>query len=231
MTTTPEYLFDKHVTCQICATSFITKKVLSRYIRANKHDTDFCSYYTKTSINPLLYYVQVCPTCGFSSSEEFTSYFPPTTKEAIATAISKNWISTQLYSNERAIDTAINSFKLAIYCATLKKEKHITLAGLYLRLSWIYRTEKVNSTEEQRFLRLALEEYVQSYMVSDYSETHLSEIRLLYLIGDLSRRIGLTTQATRYFSKVIEKQRDTLEKGIVEMAKDRWAEMREKKSG
>ncbi|WP_226669438.1 DUF2225 domain-containing protein [Metabacillus litoralis] len=225
-----DYLYDRKVDCYICKTSYTTKKVLSRYIRAHKHDTDFCSFYISTKINPLLYYVQVCPTCGFSSSEEFNNYFPPGTIDSIKEKISDNWKAT-FYCEERSLETAINSYKLAIYCATIKKEKHIALAGLYLRLSWLYRTEEINFEEEHRFLRLALDEYIKSYMNNDYSETHLSEVKLLYLIGELSRRIDNQAQATRYFSRVIEKQRDTIEKGIVQMAKDRWSEMREQKLG
>lgn len=114
----------------------------------------------------------------------------------------------------------------------MKNEKHIALGGLYLRLAWLFRTEKVNMQEEQRFLRLALEEYLQSYSVGDFSDTTFSEIKLLYLIGELSRRVGLAGQAILYFSRVIEKQRETIEKGIIQMAKDRWSEIREeKKSG
>lgn len=225
-----DYLYDRKVDCYICKTSYTTKKVLSRYIRAHKHDTDFCSFYISTKINPLLYYVHVCPSCGYSSTEETSLYFPPMTMEAIQEKISKNW-NNKIYCDERSLETAINSYKLAIYCATIKKEKNIALAGLYLRLSWLYRTEEINIAEENRFMSLALEEYLKSYMNSDYSETHLSEVKLLYIIGELSRRVDNHAQATKYFSRVIEKQKVTVEKGIVQMAKDRWSEMREQKLG
>jgi uncharacterized protein (DUF2225 family) len=225
-----DYLYDKNVVCHICHGKYRTKKVLSKYVRANKHDTDFCSYYVSTKKNPLLYYVQVCPNCGFSSSAEFTSFFPPTSLEVIKEKICANWSGAN-YTIERSLDDAINAYKLAIYCATIKKEKHIVLAGLYLRLSWLYRTEKINLEEENRFLRLALNEYVTSYMNSDFTDTHLTEVKLLYIIGELSRRLDLREQATRYFSRVIEMKKETIEKGIVAMAKDRWAEMREKKLG
>lgn len=223
-----EYLYDRKVECEICENTFVTKKVRSRFIRAHRHDTDFCSFYTSTKINPLLYYVSVCPTCGYSTSEECTDYFPPASKDMIKQKICNNW-NGKNYCQERTLDTALASYKLAIYCAMIKKEKHIALGGLYLRLAWLYRTEKVNAQEEQRFLRLALDEYIQSYSVGDFSDTSFSEIKLLYLIGDLSNRVGLEGQATRYFSRVIEKQKETIEKGIVQMAKDRWSEMREEK--
>lgn len=225
-----EYLYDKTLECNVCHKKYTTKKILSKYIRASKHDTDFCSYYSSTNKNPLLYYVQVCPNCGFSSSEEFSTYFPPSTLEAIEEKLCANWSGSN-YGIERSVDQAINSYKLAIYCAILKNEKHISLAGLYLRLSWLYRTEKINEEEEKRFLRLALNEYMNSYSKGDFNDKQLTEIKLLYLIGELSRRLDQQEQATRYLSRVIEMQHNTLEKGIVEMAKDRWAEIREQKLG
>lgn len=221
-----EYLYDKAVQCPACQANYKSKKVLSKYIRIEKHDTDFCSYYSSTQKNPLLYYVQVCPDCGFSSSEEFSTYFLPATLTAIKEKITSNWNKAN-YCKERTVDQAIISYKLAIYSATLKKEKHIALAGLYLRLAWLYRTEKINVEEEHRFLRLALNEYIHSYQAGDFNETHLSEVKLLYIIGDLSLRNGLREQATKYFSLVIGMQTETIEKGIIEMAKERWMEIRE----
>ena len=226
-----EYLYDRKIKCKICENEYMTKKVRTRFIRAHRHDTDFCSFYTSIKINPLLYYVSVCPMCGFSISEECTDYFPPMSKDLIQQKICDHW-NRKDYGQERTLDLAINSYKLAIYCATLKKEKHIALGGLYLRLAWLYRTESVMPQEEQRFLRLALDEYIQSYSVGDFSDTSFSETRLLYLIGDLSKRVGLEGQAIRYFSRVIEKQKVTIEKVIVEMERDLWSEIREeKKSG
>lgn len=219
------FLYSKKVECPVCSQKYTTKKILTKFIRIHKHDTDFCSYYASSKHNPLLYYVQVCPSCGYSSSEEFSSFFPPGTLSDIKNKVSLNWRGTD-YCIERSLAHAINTYKLAIYCAGLKKEKHIAQAGLFLRLAWLYRTEEVNPEEEKRFMRLAVHEYIQSYMTGDYTATHLSEVKLLYIIGDLSRRLEQKEQATRYFSRVIQMQKDTIEKRIVEMAKDRWSEMR-----
>ena len=57
----------------------------------------------------------------------------------------------------------------------------------------------------------------------------MSETRMLYLIAELSRKIEDIEYATRYFSKVIEKQSTSLEPKIIEMAKERWQEIRDEK--
>ena len=185
-------------------------------------------YYTLPSENnPLLYTIYVCPACGFSFSDDFSSNFPPHTKELIKEKVSANW-SPQSYSGERSIEDAIKTYKLAVYCALLKKEKHIVLAGIYLRIAWLNRLLQ-NEDQDQRFMKLAINEYAESYISQDYRGTQVSEIRVLYIIGELNRKTGNMAEAGKAFSKVIEQQRRSLEPRIVEMAKERWYEMRHAK--
>lgn len=95
-----------------------------------------------------------------------------------------------------------------------------------MRLAWLYR-ELENNEQELRFTNLALNEYVESYTTDDYKGTQVTEVRMFYLIGELSRRTNNIDQATKYFSKVIENQKNTTEATTVEMAKERWHEIRE----
>jgi uncharacterized protein len=218
-------LYDKKYTCSMCEQTFTTKKVRSRFVKVLSYDTDFAPVYAEESENPNLYYVNVCPHCGYSFTDEFGSYYPPGTKKAIAEKISSQWVPRD-FSLERTLHEAAIAFKLGAYCSSLKKEKHIVTAGLYLRLSWLYRLQG-NIEQENRFLKIALNEYTESFSTGDYKGTQVSEIRLMYLIGDLSRRTGNTQDAVKFFSRVIEKQRQSVEPQIVQMAKDRWQEMRE----
>ena len=220
-----EPLYDRKVECLVCKKDYSTKKIRSRFIRAIQHDTDFCSYYDPEPLNPLLYYVNVCPHCGFSATDEFSPYFPPSTLEMIKKNICERWSGLD-YTGTRTFEAALKTYKLGIYSATLKREKHIATAGLYMRLAWLYRTHQITDQEE-RFMRLALHEYISSYGVEDYVNTHMSEIRLLYLIGELNRRLKNDKQAILYFSKVITKKKETIEKRIVEMAYERWQDIRE----
>jgi uncharacterized protein len=77
--------------------------------------------------------------------------------EIIMEKVSSHWVPHH-FSNERSIKVAINTYKLASYCGALKKENHIILAGICLRIAWLYRINK-NKEQEERFLRFALKEY------------------------------------------------------------------------
>ncbi|MBM6618692.1 DUF2225 domain-containing protein [Bacillus sp. RD4P76] len=220
-----DILFDKNVKCMACDHNYTTKKVRSRFIRALHSDSDFCSYYADEENSPLLYYVSVCPGCGFSVSDEFSTYFAPSTLESIKHSISSQW-NNRSYGEKRTPAAAIEAYKLGIVSATLKKERNIVLAGLYMRLVWIYRKEK-NSAQELRFMKLAVSEYVKSYSNGDYQDTDMSDLKIAYLIGDLYRRLGDDKLAMTYLSRVIHRKEEKYERRMVEMAKELWSDIRE----
>ncbi|WP_428911163.1 DUF2225 domain-containing protein [Niallia sp. Krafla_26] len=222
-----EPLYDKKYECHICSNKFHSKKIRTRFVKLESTDTDFCPTYTDPENNPILYQIIVCPSCGYSFSEDFSNYFSYGTKEAIQDKVCSKW-NPHHFSDKRSIEDAIKTYKLAIYCATLKQEKHIILAGLYIKLTWLYRYLG-NDTQEQRFMNIALQEYFYSYTTQDFQGTQVSEIRVLYLLGELSIRTGNIKDASVHFSKVIEQQKKTTESRLVEMAKDRWNEVRHTK--
>ncbi|SFB12796.1 MULTISPECIES: DUF2225 domain-containing protein [unclassified Bacillus (in: firmicutes)] len=220
-----EPIFDKKCECLVCKKAFTTKRVRSRFVKVTEYDTDFFPIYASDDTNPIFYHINVCPNCGFSFSDDSTKYFPPGAEQLIFEKVSSQWV-TRDFGGKRTIHQAIQAYKLAIFCGLLKKEKHITLAGMYLRVAWLYRTLE-DSAQEQRFIKLAVHEYVESYLNDDFRGTQVSEIKILYLVGELSRRNGAIDQAVKYFSKVIEKQKQSVEPRIIEMARDRWHDIRE----
>lgn len=225
MKVTPFY--DKKNKCLNCDHQFTTTKIRSRFVRIAAPETDFKPVYANNKVNPTYYNVSVCPICGFAFTEDFSPYFVPGAKELIQQTITSKW-SGRSFGSIRDVDEAIETYKLAYLSATLKKEKSISLAGLTLRIAWLNR-DKGNVEEEIRFLTIARNLYAKSYSEGDYVGTQMSETRVLYLIAELSRRIRDDDEAIRGFSRVIEQQRTSLEPQIVDMAKERWREMREDK--
>ncbi|WP_078379182.1 DUF2225 domain-containing protein [Sutcliffiella halmapala] len=220
-----ERFFDRKQTCTICEQDYTTKKIKSRFVRPLTHDTDFCSTYLSIDTNPLLYYVSVCPHCGYSTTDEFSDYFPADTKATIKSKIQKHW-QKKNYGQLRSVDTAINTYKLGIYSGIIKKEASIVMSGLYLRLAWIYRTVEINEVQEKRFLKLAADELERSYSNGDFERTSMTEIKLLYLIGDLHSRLDNSRQAIRFLQLVIQHKDKETTKILVEKAKDRWYDIR-----
>ncbi|WP_102694216.1 DUF2225 domain-containing protein [Rummeliibacillus pycnus] len=215
--------YEKQIECIHCKKKFKSMKVRSNFVKVKETESDFHPIY-ENDINPLLYNVFVCEHCGFSFTEDFAKYFAPGVMEAIDEQITSHWIPHN-FSGERSIADALQAYKLALVCGDLKKEKHIALAGLALRTAWLYRLIGYEE-QETRFLKIARDQYIDAYSTEDYAGTAMSEVRVIYLIAELSRRIGDREQAIRYFSRVIEKQQSSNEAKIIELAKDQWQQMR-----
>ncbi|RHW36811.1 DUF2225 domain-containing protein [Lysinibacillus yapensis] len=219
--------YEKKVECLCCKKTFNTLKIRSKLVKVGSTDTDFCPIYAEESVPALYYNVFVCEHCGFSFTEDFSKYFAPGIKELITEQISNKWFPRS-YSHERSLAEALEAFKLAYVSGTLKKEKYVTLAGITLRIAWLYRKLQ-NSGQEHRFLTIARDLYINSFSTEDYAGTQMSGTRVIYMIAELSRRIGDLDNATRYFSKVIESQRNGGEAKLLELAKDQWQLVREEK--
>ncbi|WP_409290102.1 DUF2225 domain-containing protein [Peribacillus sp. SCS-37] len=219
--------FPRNLTCPLCGKTFQSLKTRSKFIGVLRFETDFQPIYSNPEVNPLLYNIAVCTHCGYSFSDDFSPYFPPGTKQVLLDKVADQWVPQDL-GGMRTISEGVKAYKLAAYCGGLKQEKHVTMAGIYLRTAWLFRG--TNEGQENRFMKLAAHEYESSYMADDFKGTKMSEIRIYYLIADLSRRTGELSKAARYYSKVIERQRQTAETGIIELAKEGWASIRELKS-
>lgn len=220
--------YEKKVDCLCCKKTFPTYKVRSKSIKVDHTDTDFCPIYSDSNVNALFYNIFVCEHCGFSFTEDFSKYFAPGTREVIEEQITKKWVPRS-FNGERTIDQAIESYKLAFVSGMLKKEKAVSLAGLALRIGWLYRSLK-NEEQENRFIKIARDQYIESFSTEDYKGTQMSDTRIMYMIAELSRRIGDLDDATRFFSKVIESQRiDGGETKLVDLAKEQWQLVREQR--
>jgi uncharacterized protein (DUF2225 family) len=220
-------LYDKKCVCHHCETTFYTKRVRSGSQAILKRDADFCTYYKEQKLNPIVYTVHVCPVCGFAFTDQFAQKLLPAAKKLVQEHITAKWTPKD-FGGVRSHTDALACYKLAIYAAELTGEAHSVKAGLYLRLAWLFRF-RGNKEEENRFLSLAVREYEQSYIHSDYTigDKEMSEVRILYLIGELMRRVGQFDKAILYFSKALEFRNRTIETGILAMAHDQWQLARE----
>ncbi|MEK4627515.1 MAG: DUF2225 domain-containing protein [Solibacillus sp.] len=219
--------YEKNVDCLHCKKSFPTLKVRTKAIKVDDTESDFQPIYADNHINALYYNVFVCQHCGFSFTEDFNKYFAPGVKEQIDANVCEKWIPHS-FKNERTVFDAIQAYKLAFLCATLKKEKYVITSGLALRLAWLYRSLK-NEGQEQRFLKVARDHYLESFSTEDYATTQMSGVRIMYMIAELSRRLNDYENATRFFSRVIESQRVGGEAKLVDMAREQWTLVRDAK--
>lgn len=215
-------LYDKKENCPFCKHTFTTRKVRSRFIKPLRTESDFGPVFSdKEDNNPLFYFVTVCPQCGFSFTEVSSAYFGKAARERITKEIKEKRDKNIDFCGVRDFNKAVASYKLGIYSAQVAGEKHYVMANLCLRLAWVYRGF-ANISEEVRFLSLALSEFELSYFNTDFNPENTPELYILYMVGELSRKLGKPNEAVRYFSKVIDHPEKSRHMKYVTLARQQW---------
>ncbi len=215
-------LYQAEVKCPVCETSFSTSRVRSRSCIVKDRDTDFCVYYK--GCNPILYEAVVCTQCGYAALYERFNDIEPGDAEKVYEEIAPKWIKRD-FSGERDIEDAIDAHKLALYCGQLRKNTPADMvASICMRLAWLNRM-KGDTEEEQRFMVNALKQYLILYDIGKTPEK-MDDITLIYLIGELNRRTGNTTDAVLWFNRVVSHGAARRKPLIVKMAREQWSTIR-----
>jgi len=216
-----EPLYESTADCPCCETTFPITKVRPSFKTPISSDTDFCGHYNK-GVNPDYYVIRVCPYCGFAFSENsFSKVLNEKQKQLYYSEIGKHW-KKESFLGERSPETALNTFKRALMVAQLLEVPDAVIAGYLHHIAWIYRTLN-NKNEEYRFLNFALERYI---VVFENGESTNKNARLMYLIGELNKRLGNFNDAVKWFSRVVN-DKSILDSAMIRASREQWAEISE----
>lgn len=217
-----EALYDKNIKCPICNNHFSSKRVRTSACRVEKRDEDFCTHYKDH--NPMYYEILVCPNCGYAASENSFENLSSRESSIIKELLSGKVVNRS-FCGERTIEDAQDSFKLAIFLAQSSEAKKSTVAGLALKLAWLFRIQ--NSEKEAGFLEHALESYKEAYNTENLPFGNLDEISVQYLLGELSRRLNKLADAVFWFNKAVSNPSRSTNPRIEKMAREQWQLLKE----
>ncbi|MBO2943901.1 DUF2225 domain-containing protein [Paenibacillus sp. F411] len=214
-----EPLYKIKVACPYCEHEFETSRVRPSLKKAYRSDSDFCGYYKNE--NPDFYVVRVCPSCGFAFTEHSVTSLNDAQRAAFHDQVGRRW-NTRDFGGARRLEEALETYKLALLCAQAIREKDRIVASLLQHIAWLYRYQN-DAEQEQRFLEYSLEAYVRCY---EYEGFTGNDARLLYLIGELNRRVGRYREAVQWFSRVVQDQKIT-DAAMIRASREQWALLRE----
>lgn len=216
-----EPLYQIAVVCLHCRREFQTSRVRPSFKKAIKTDTDFCTYYKEGNENPEFYVVRVCPTCGFASTDSFATSMNERQRAAFGEKVSATWTMKD-FGGKRTPAEAMFVYKLALLSAQIIGERPRVVAGILHHIAWLYRYQG-DEESEQRFLRYALEEYIRVY---ETEGVEMNSARLMFLIGELHRRLKDYQDAVKWFSRVINDKR-IMDAGMIRACREGWATVRD----
>ena len=218
-----DMLYYSKMTCPNCRREFQHPEVKSKYISLEKQDSDFCGYYT--GINPIFYDVFICKDCGYAFTRDSSTPLLDTERATIKTIMSSWRTEGHQYSGLRTLDQAIKIYNLAILCQELRNAKDSVKSSLYLRLAWLNRYQG-NQENEIKALQRALEFSKRVFEREAFSELK-KELRMMYLIGELSFRTGDFKDAVKWFQAVIHHPQADSYPIFTRMARSRWQDARQ----
>jgi uncharacterized protein (DUF2225 family) len=221
-----EIYYNKKIICPVCSTHFKGTKIKKSMLHNIKTDTDLCRYFKDA--NPYYYDINVCPECGFSFSDSFEKKLSTAEIDKFLKSITARWKKQDL-CGERSFEQAVDSLKMALLCGQVIGLKEINLAGICLRLCWLYR-EKSMTEEEKRFMKAAVGFYEKAYEMQGLNdEKEMRPELVVYLIGELNFRLGNFKDSVKWFNLAISRySRDpAVKKQTMNMIKDRWMEIKD----
>ncbi|CUU50599.1 DUF2225 domain-containing protein [Clostridium beijerinckii] len=193
------HLFDKQIICPVCNSHFKAKTVKSKSPRVISKDSDFFIRYSV--VNPYFYDVLICNSCGYAAIRSDFEKLKLHKKELVLSNVTPKWKPRE-YPHILDEKLAIERYKLALLNAMLIDLPNSTKGMISLKIAWMYRLLD-NSSQETLFLKQALEGFNTAYMTEIFPIYGLQRDSLMYLLGELNRRLGNNQDALQWYSKTI----------------------------
>lgn len=196
-----ELLYDKRYQCPVCDKSFTSKAIRSGKNRIVSTDTDLYSKYN--IVNPLIYDIILCTSCGYAALSKNFEDLRATQVKWIRDEISSKY-KPQHYPDILTTKHAIDRYKLALLSAMVKKARNGEKAYLCLKIGWLYR-DLGDTANELTYLTSARDSFKEAFSKERFPIFELDELTTMYIISDISRRCGDYEDSLRWISDLIFK--------------------------
>lgn len=192
-------IFLKEINCPVCENIFKTPVVKAKSPRIASKDSDLFIRYTVE--NPYFYEVWLCPNCGYAALKTDFDKIKTYQKNLVKERVSPKWINRE-YDLPFAENIAIERYKLALVNSIMIESNFSTKAIICLRIAWLYRLLE-DETNEVNYMKQSLSAFNEAYLKENLPIYGLDRFSIMFLIGELNRRIGEDTIALKWFSEVI----------------------------
>jgi len=220
MSTMPQ-VYNSTIICPICELDFEMGKVRTKTIRQTGQETDLCPIYEGE--NPLFYDAVVCPYCGFAQIG--TTFDKVSSREIkiVKEKLTPKWMPRD-FEMTRTLEQAIDAYKIVLLNYQVRQVPASDMAKLCMRLAWMYRF-RGEPDIERKYLEHAFRYYQDTFLKENLPVGKLDEFTVMYMIGELARRLGQYGESVNWFGKLIAAGLQPANKGkvppkLVDMGRD-----------
>lgn len=191
--------FLRNMTCPVCGNNFKAISVKVNAPRISSKDSDFFIRYSV--VNSYFYDVIICDKCGYSSMKSEFDKIKTFQVDLIKTKLTPKW-KHKTFPESFNEQIAIERYKLALLTAVIADSKTSTKAMICLKTAWMYRLLN-DSKNENILIGQALEGFKEVFFNESLPVYGLDKFSIMYLIGELSRRLNKNDDAMSWYSKAI----------------------------
>ena len=197
--TAEDILYFKEYECPVCTSSFMNSTAKLRTAKYIRSDTDLRMLYEP--IDPMYYDIVFCVHCGYAAISRNFKKVTSKQEVLIKEKISQSFKSVE-YPLVLSVDQAIERYKMALINTVVKGGKDGEKAYLCLKLAWLYRDKK-DPLSEKEFTENAVKGFESAYQNETFPICGLEQHTLIYILADLSRRLGNRESCLRHLATLI----------------------------
>ncbi|MBR4904626.1 MAG: DUF2225 domain-containing protein [Selenomonadaceae bacterium] len=210
-------------TCPVCEEKTRVMKTRSR-LKPSSVDDDGCAHFS--DFNLYYYTIWICENCGFAADEKTFMTRMPNRHLNILRKVLLNREIKIPFTEERTIEYALTSYRLALRYLDIISGKASKRAKFTHQLAWLYRDDG-DKELEATFLKKAEKLYKEALETEHFPTENLTECTVHYLLATIHRRLNEPNEAVEYLSKVIHNpSARNQDYRAYEQAQELWEEMR-----
>jgi uncharacterized protein (DUF2225 family) len=193
------YLYAKDFDCPVCGKTFVNYITRKSKLRLKDMELDLKANYLVVNAN--CYDVYLCPHCGYAALSSQFNHITDSQANIVLQKI-RPFFKPRDYPAPYSLEHSVERYKMALYCAVTIGTKAGLVAIICIKIAWLYRdlNDKAN---ELQFINGARTGLQQAYNNETFPIGTMDELTVSYMIGELSRRLGDFSTASKWVSAVL----------------------------
>jgi hypothetical protein len=212
-----QFIYEKKYDCPCCEKEFLNYTVRASRAKFVRAESDLRNHFAP--FDPLYYDALICTHCGHAAMTAFMGHVTEAQGAHVKDEITKRF-KPKDYPIAYTPEIAIERMKLALYTAVVKNVKISQQANICLKICWVYR-DAGDKEHEMMFAKKALDGFVKALEKEDPPIAGMEPDLVMYLVGDLFRRTGNSSEALKWLSRVISSH------GVKKSIKDKALEVKQ----